>query len=382
MLPDSSNASLTKELSCGYRISILFIVEAAVVDSLSGVAIVWLLGYIIYRAIRRARTPGRIAQVDACDSSLFLSLLLGEALRAIGKLMSIKWLLEGAIDAPTPFCAAQGVVQLLATNIIDWSTLAISIQTMVILITPWRAPRHFAKYLVLGVWAVVSLIVGSTLGVHGLEMFEPQIFSCWYKFDLNLALFLSEYLWMWIIWFVMMILYVTNALVIRGSVEKDGWRIRWVSRSRANHDVQVVENQEELAQRQVEAQEEFERKQAALQLFLYPVVYSITVFPFLVSELLGRYSLSSHPVSVPYQAGALVLSIFTLSGLFNVILYFKTRPGLFKGNDVIPPGLVDDALPPSTPQGDGSDKPIRVPGSHVQTISPKDLSARLSAVER
>ncbi|KAJ3530765.1 hypothetical protein NMY22_g8439 [Coprinellus aureogranulatus] len=401
MSSSDSKASLTKELSYGHRTSILFIVEAAVyVESYfpfkslgEGIGTYELWDYVNslgssadssrqYRAIRRARTPGRIVEDDACDSSLFLSLMLGEALRAIGKLMSIEWILKGAIIADTPLCPGQGVVQLLATNIIDWSTLAISIQTTVILITPWRTPKHFAKYLVLAVWVIVSVIVGSTLGVEGLEMFEPANFWCWHRPDLNLVLLLSEYLWMWIILFLMMILYVIDALIIRGSVENDGWRIRWVSRSRSSRNVREIETQEELVQREAQAEEELERKQAALQLFLYPVVYFITVSPFTITEWLSRYSLPGRTVFVPHQAAALTSSIFTLSGLFNVILYFKTRPGLFKGNDAIQPGLGGDVLPPSTPHADGSEKPIGEHGGYAQRLTSQNLSARLGAVER
>jgi hypothetical protein len=113
----STSLRESKELSYGKRNATLFIVEAAVcvppllvavtqltVDdcSLSGLSIVLLLGYMIvrgslssdrrlqltslgqYRAFVRARARGRLVEDDACDSSLFLSLMLGEALRAIG----------------------------------------------------------------------------------------------------------------------------------------------------------------------------------------------------------------------------------------------------------------------------------------------------------
>lgn len=65
------------------------------------------------------------------------------------------------------------------------------------------------------------------------------------------------------------------------------------------------------------------------------MVYFITVTPFSITEWRNR----GHKIS--YQAAAFTSCIFTLSGFFNVILYFKTRPGLFKGNEEVQPWLGD-----------------------------------------
>ncbi|RXW23675.1 hypothetical protein EST38_g2148 [Candolleomyces aberdarensis] len=137
------------------RVSILFVVLAA---ALSGISIVALMAYKLYQ--RREQ--------DACGSSLFLSLIFGEALRVVGNVMTIKWMKDAAITAPTTFCYAQGILKTIGTNIIDWSTLAITIHTFAILILQWDNPpaTHIANYLTLGVWLVVGIIVGITFGVR------------------------------------------------------------------------------------------------------------------------------------------------------------------------------------------------------------------------
>ncbi|KAJ3539472.1 hypothetical protein NMY22_g4723 [Coprinellus aureogranulatus] len=320
--------------SFGERVSALFGVEAA---ALSAISIVLLIVYKIYRMVLHSRAGG---EADACDSSLFLSLMLGESLRAIGKIMTIRWIVEARIISPTTFCTAQGVIQLLGTNLIDWTTLAITIQTTFVLVAQWRTPPHFAKYLVLAVWVIVALIVGISLGVGGLDMIGPADGWCWIQTKYKAVQLLSEYLWMWIICILTGVLYVIDALVIRGFVAIDGWRLRWVSRDRVL-----------LSLTEAETQEEHEKKKLAMQLFFYPLVYFVCIAPF---SVVRHLIFEDHRVSHHFQAFVTVL--FSLSGFFNVILFFKTRPALITGGD-IPHGPVEvlpDLHPsPSTSADDG-----------------------------
>ncbi|KAJ2930131.1 hypothetical protein H1R20_g6935, partial [Candolleomyces eurysporus] len=151
--------------------------------SLSGVGIVVLMAYKLpelfilsqYHTIRQALQEDQRREQDVCGSSLFLSLMFGEALRVVGNVMTIKWMKDAAIAAPTTFCYAQGILKTIGTNIIDWSTLGITIHTFVILILQWNNPpaAQVANYLTLGVWLAVGIIVGITFGVRGIEMIGP-----------------------------------------------------------------------------------------------------------------------------------------------------------------------------------------------------------------
>ncbi|KAF5316909.1 hypothetical protein D9611_003638 [Ephemerocybe angulata] len=296
------------------RVSMLFVVEAA---SLSAMSIIMLVAYKLYRTVlnvRRAR-----ASDDACDSSLFLSLMLGEALRATGKIMSVRWIVEAKIIAPTVFCTAQGLIQLIGTNIIDWSTLAITIQTWVILVAQWNAPVHFAKYLTLAVWVIVTLIVGITFGVRGLDIIGPAGSWCWITSAHKDEQIAAEYFWMWMVLILTIVFYGIDVLVIRGYLALDGhFQLHWVSRDRVQLNLTQADT---LAER--------EKRQMALQLFFYPVVYFVTVLPQSITRWMA---FSGH--KVPHQAAAFTNCLFCLSGLFNVILFFVTRPQLITGGDI------------------------------------------------
>lgn len=299
----------------------LFGVEAA---ALSGMSILILISYKTYRAIRRVISARGLGQTDAdaCDSSLFLSLMVGETLRSIGKLMTIRWIQEARILAPTGYCTAQGMLQWIGTNIIDWSTLAITLQTWVILVAQWNAPTHLAKYMTLAAWVISGLIVGITVGVKGLGIIGPAGSWCWVTSEYRAEQILSEYLWMWIILVLTIVLYGVDVLVIKGYVTIEGsFRLRWVSRDRVR--VELFS--------QADNTDERERKQMALQLAFYPLVYFICVLPASITRWM---QFSGH--RVPHQAAAFTSCLFSLSGLFNVILFFKTRPQLITGGDIAP----------------------------------------------
>ncbi|KAF6745199.1 hypothetical protein DFP72DRAFT_1091817 [Ephemerocybe angulata] len=320
------------------RVSMLFIVEAG---SLSGMSIMVLFAYKLYRTALQAR-HGSVGN-DACDASLFLSLMLGEALRATGKIMTVRWIKEGTVLSPTAFCTTQGMVQLLGTNIIDWSTLAITIQTWVLLVVQWNAPKHFATYLTLGVWAIVVLIVGTTVGLRGLDIIGPTGWWCWITEDHKVERITSTYLWMWIILVINIVCYAIAALVIRGYLARKGhFRFRWVPA------------QERQAPGPAQAGNLIEqaRREMAIQLASYPLVYFACVLPFSITRWM---EFSGHEVA--HQAAAFTNSIFSLSGLFNVILFFKTRPDLITGGDIEePPQTVELQERPVRPRTNGSEE--------------------------
>lgn len=65
----------------------------------------------------------------------------------------------------------------------------------------------------------------------------------------------------------MMILYIIDALIMRGSVSSDGWRLHWASRSRTGR-LPGAGNSEDFASNAFRNQEELEKKEMALKLFL------------------------------------------------------------------------------------------------------------------
>ncbi|KAJ2922788.1 hypothetical protein H1R20_g14297, partial [Candolleomyces eurysporus] len=121
--------------------------------------------------------------------------------------MTLKWAKDTFITAPSAICYAQGMVQLIGTNIIDWSTLAITLHTFAILVLQWNAPVHIAKYLSFGVLTIVAFIVGVTIGVSGLEIIGPVGLWCWITKDYKAEQLLGEYVWMWTILVLTIVFY-------------------------------------------------------------------------------------------------------------------------------------------------------------------------------
>jgi hypothetical protein len=87
----------------------------------------------------------------------------------------------------------------------------------------------------------------------------------------------------------------------------------------------------------------------------YPLVYFICVFPFSLTRWLafsGR--------KVPHQAAAFTGCLFSLSGLFNVILFFVTRRDLITGG-TLPNSNVENGGPPGTTGHDALPSPHSPP---------------------
>ncbi|RXW23691.1 hypothetical protein EST38_g2166 [Candolleomyces aberdarensis] len=158
-----------------------------------------------------------------------------------------------SITAPSTFCYAQGMIQLIGTNIIDWSTLAITLHTFAILVLQWNAPVHIAKYLSLGVLTIVGFIVGVTIGVSGLGIMGPT--GCWITKENKAEQLLGEYLWMWTILVLAIVFYGIDFLVIRGHVVfESGLRFRWVSRDRIHLKLAQADSEDERAAKQMARQ--------------------------------------------------------------------------------------------------------------------------------
>lgn len=66
--------------------------------------------------------------------------------------------------------------------------------------------------------------------------------------------------------------------------------------------------------------------------FRYPVVYIICIVPYSIA----RWRFFSG-FNVKYQITLVVSTIFSLSGLFNTVLFFRTRPDLVTGHEDTPP---------------------------------------------
>ncbi|KAH6910262.1 hypothetical protein BKA70DRAFT_1399210 [Coprinopsis sp. MPI-PUGE-AT-0042] len=315
----SINDTNRENLSHGETLSMLIAVEATM---LSGVATAFLISYKLFFTVRRILRSRRAVRVvktpsDACDSSLFMSLLAGELLRSIAASMMLRWVLERVVfpDGSTqevvndPFCRAQGYLKLFSTNLIDFTTLGITIHTFTVLVLRWTGPRfrYMVKYLTAGVWTIAVLITSITYAVHPKDLMGPTGHWCWISVS-KVAQVMAEYLWMWLIGVITAVLYGIGFLVVRPG-----------RRSNADDDAR-------------------EMRRTANELLLYPVVYLVCITP----QSFGRWFFFSG-YHVPYQYTFFATTLFLLSGMFNAILFFSTRYHLLSG------GLSTDAIDTATP---------------------------------
>ncbi|KAH6910261.1 hypothetical protein BKA70DRAFT_1466678 [Coprinopsis sp. MPI-PUGE-AT-0042] len=288
----ADNANKDK-FTLGETLSMFIAVQGAM---LSGVATAFLILYKLFFTFRRILRNRREIQLvkppsDACDSSLFLSLLVGELLRSIAAAMTLRWVLEREVTNGS-FCRSQGYMKLFATNVVDFSTLGITLHTFSVLVLRWTGPRfrHMAKYLTVGVWIIVNLITTITYAVHPKDLMGPLGYWCWIKVS-KVAQVMAEYLWMWLIGIITAVLYGIGFVVVRPN-----------RGSNADDDEDVRE-----------------MKRTANELLLYPIVYLVCITP----QSFGRWFFFSG-YDVPYQFTLFARTLFSLSGLFNAILFFST----------------------------------------------------------
>ncbi|KAH9484864.1 hypothetical protein JR316_0001766 [Psilocybe cubensis] len=309
------------------RLGVFLTVEASF---LSLVAVASILCFVIYKWLRRTVTTwGKsvVLSKDATDSSLFLNLMFADMIQAIGNMPSIRWMEDGFITEGQ-LCTAQAAVKQVGIVGVALTSLAIGVQTFSILVLRWRAPKHISKLLVVGIWIFAGLVIGIPNAVHRNTVYYGNTgYWCWILQEFKTEQIVTEYLWVWSAGILMVILYGIMFVVMRGWVILDDEGVHWYRNYRPQHaNLAVPETEEDKVSKEI----------ANLMLF-YPAVYVFCVFP----NSLSRWLYFSG-FQTPYQFTLFASTLFALSGLFNVILFFSTRPDLVKGPNVI---IESEALP-------------------------------------
>ncbi|PPQ92973.1 hypothetical protein CVT25_000174 [Psilocybe cyanescens] len=286
------------------RLGVFLTVEASF---LSAAAVGSILCFVIYKWLRRTVTTwgkSAVLSTDATDSSLFLNLMLADLIQAI----------EGQL------CTAQAAIKQVGIVGVAMTSLAIGVHTFSILVLRWRAPKHISKLLVVGIWIFAALVIGIPNAIHrNTKYYGDTGYWCWILQEFKTEQIVTEYLWVWSAGILMVILYSIMFVVMRGWVVLDEG-VHWYKNYRPKHpNLAVPETEEDKASKEI----------ANLMLF-YPAVYVFCVFP----NSLSRWMYFSG-FQTPYQFTLFASTLFALSGLFNVILFFSTRPDLVKGPNVI-----------------------------------------------
>jgi len=311
--------------SLGERLGIFLTVEASL---LSAASVTFILCYALYRRIRSTLYTSRRkdlrfsrpSESDATSSGLFLNLMLADLIQAFGNLPDIKWMTAGAV-LPGKLCTAQAVLKQVGIVGVAMTSLAIALHTFSILVLQWKGPPNFPKYVIIGIWTFIAFDVGLANLIHRKEIYYGGTgYWCWILPRFEAEGIVTEYLWVWLAGLSMIILYGIMFAIIR----------RWFKIAHGIH----WYNQPGRGALDTESEDDRKIKAVANSLLFYPAVYIFCVFPNTLSRWLYFTNGLRHPP--PYQFTLFASSIYGLSGVFNLILFFFTRPTVVMGHSVTP----------------------------------------------
>jgi len=253
-----------------------------------------------------------------------LSLLTSDLIQAAGITMNMKWVHEGEVKAGH-FCTVQGAVQQLGETGVAMATLAIAVYSFSAVW--WRKTVHHSNlaYSVVGlIWLYVILFVFIGIGTRGnLYMIPSGPYWCWIGQKYNLVeQLMGEYVWLWLTLFVSLLCYIPLFLLFRGNIEFDATNtlsLRWVKL--------------EAGKRRTK------NERRAFSLLAYPLVYCAVILPL---SIVRWITFTEQDNSVPSVATLIAITLFGLSGAFNVVLLLSVRSELLLfGSDAVgsPPSV-------------------------------------------
>ncbi|KIO23843.1 hypothetical protein M407DRAFT_26767 [Tulasnella calospora MUT 4182] len=294
----SSSSDHTKQLTFGGRVSLLIIVEAAL---LSQVAVGTLLFYVLFNAIRnhlrpptlRGRQPWRF--IRTATDYYFFNLLFMDLVQALGSVLHIRWIGQGHVD-PGAYCRAQGFFKQFGDVGVALTTLVIAAHTFAVLFLRWKVPD--TKWLPLGVIGMIWLFLILCTAIPSATLknfYYPTTYWCWINPEYDNLQYGLEYYILWIVAISGFILYVPLF-----------WRLYSTGKSYPEHRRQQVH--------------------IARQLLAYPVAYVVVITPMSVVRKLQFTPSQSHLVTPSLVGFAGVF--FALSGFINALLYVITRPSV------------------------------------------------------
>jgi len=160
-------------------------------------------------------------------------------------------------------------------------------------------------------WGTVNCAFSDCSPLSYLDDFHK---GCWIIKELKTEQLLYGYVGKWVSALLMSILYIIMFIVMRGWLIVDNG-VYWYKNYKPRYGVG-----------QPEIQEENDSHSMAKLLLLYPAVYIICILP---KSIVRRLFYSGF--KVPYQVTFTTYTILSLSGMFDAILFYFTRPDLVVG---------------------------------------------------
>lgn len=309
----SSTGESTNQFSFKQRLGIVFICESA---ALSALAVSGLLLYIGYSALRVKPGATRRWSVSTHIHYYFVNLLVSDLVQALGGLLNIKWVIDAQVTEGA-LCTTQGMLKQLGDVGVAFSTMAIALHTLGVLVFGWKSPPRVALIVIAFIWVFLALIVGIGMGVNKDGRYYGNTrYWCWITAEYEEERIGLEYAWLYIAAFFNLIVYAFLALVIRGILVVNGFKIRYHRRRQTAEQMATDDN------------ERTHSAAIAWQMMFYPAVYCVTVTPIAITRWLdfdGK--------KVPFEWTVFASILFSASGLFNVLLFKFTRPKLIPSRD-------------------------------------------------
>jgi hypothetical protein len=265
-----------------------------------------------------------------------LSILIADLIQSVGMAMDVKWVHDGVVKKGA-YCSAHGALQQLGQTSAAMATLALAAHSIIAIWWRTNPERTGFTYLIVAViWLYVILCVFIPLGIHSDTYITPVPYWCWIGRNHTPERYFGEYIWLWLTLGVSVVSYIPLFLWARGNIEFDTMnplKFRWVKVS--------PQNKRNGVQRR------------AFGLLAYPLVYSVVILPLSFVRWLTFYKNEANP-TIPSAATFFGITLFALSGAFNVLLLLVTRPDLLllrgRREDVgMPPSLNASMISVHTP---------------------------------
>ncbi|KIJ42239.1 hypothetical protein M422DRAFT_68052 [Sphaerobolus stellatus SS14] len=268
-----------------------------------------------------------------------INLLMGDFLQGIGIAMNILWVNKGYV-ACTTTCTIQGIILFMSETLVAMSTLALAIHTAFIILYR-RGAESIATSLAVvgGIWVYILLfaIIPNSVHPKGEDKFiRPTLFWCWVGPRYTAERIAGAYFWLWFTAVASLVIYILLYLCLRGNIRVDTkrwWKIKLSRRAMDSNSESSGQVNWQVASDTPQVSERITPARKAFSMLLYPLAYIGTILGLSavrwIDFAMGTQTKGSeYHETIPPAATFTAQIIFALSGVVNVALLVKTRPGL------------------------------------------------------
>jgi len=315
-MPDGTTCTKGPSSHCVTRGEAIGLTSLVATATASGIAVLMACLLITRNVIRESRSRSGKRLIQQPMDIYMLSLLAADLFHTLGSLMNVKWIGEGKVQTGT-YCSVQGAMNQIGPVAVAMNTLVIVFVTF---ITVWwgrgipagrsiKVQLATAAVIICVMWIAVILCVLIPYLIYGNPSdpyYAPTPLWCTIAKQYEFTRLFAKYLWLWVACVFSFILYIPLSLWSQGYITPTRW---WFTIHKKKPIVDASEG----------------RRRFYIATIAYPLSNAILIIPLSIVRWIqnaGRSDLITSSDSIA------VVAIFDLSGLFNVLLFFLTRPTL------------------------------------------------------